>query len=202
MKVLGLTGGMGAGKSTVARFLAAHGAHVVDADQVAREVVEPGTPPLDAIAAEFGDEVLTGEGTLDRAAMAGIVFSDQERLQALEAITHPAIRERITELLLEHLAAEESEPTQRVVVLDHPLLIESGLADDLPVVVVVTAPIELRVQRLAQGRGIDPDDARARMQAQADDDARLAVATHVVRNDGDEDDLRDRVASLWHELAA
>jgi len=193
---------MGAGKSTVARFLAAHGAHVVDADQVAREVVEPGTPPLDAIAAEFGDEVLTGEGTLDRAAMAGIVFSDQERLQALEAITHPAIRERITELLLEHLAAEESEPTQRVVVLDHPLLIESGLADDLPVVVVVTAPIELRVQRLAQGRGIDPDDARARMQAQADDDARLAVATHVVRNDGDEDDLRDRVASLWHELAA
>ena len=202
MKVVGLTGGMGAGKSTVARFLAAHGAHVVDADQVAREVVEPGTPPLDAIAAEFGDEVLTGEGTLDRAAMAGIVFSDQERLQALEAITHPAIRERITELLLEHLAAEESEPTQRVVVLDHPLLIESGLADDLPVVVVVTAPIELRVQRLAQGRGIDPDDARARMQAQADDDARLAVATHVVRNDGDEDDLRDRVASLWHELAA
>jgi len=202
VKVVGLTGGMGAGKSTVARFLAAHGAHVVDADQVAREVVEPGTPPLDAIAAEFGDEVLTGEGTLDRAAMAGIVFSDQERLQALEAITHPAIRERITELLLEHLAAEESEPTQRVVVLDHPLLIESGLADDLPVVVVVTAPIELRVQRLAQGRGIDPDDARARMQAQADDDARLAVATHVVRNDGDEDDLRDRVASLWHELAA
>lgn len=200
MKVVGLTGGMGAGKSTVARCLAAHGAHVVDADQVAREVVEPGMPALAAIVAEFGDEVLTPEGVLDRAAMAGIVFSDQERLRALEEITHPAIRARITELLLEHLAAEAAEPTQRVVVLDHPLLIESGLADDLEVVVVVTAPVDLRVQRLAQGRGIDPDDARARIRAQADDEIRLAVATHVVRNDGAEDDLRDRVVALWQEL--
>lgn len=200
MKVVGLTGGMGAGKSTVARLLAAHGAHVVDADQVAREVVEPGTPALAAIAAEFGDEVLAPDGALDRAVMAGLVFSDQAQLRALEAITHPAIRERITELMLEHLAAEATEHVQRVVVLDHPLLIETGLADDLPVVVVVTAPMELRVQRLVEGRGIDPDDARARMQAQVDDEARLAVATHVVRNDGGEDDLRDRVASLWQEL--
>ncbi len=150
MLVVGLTGGMGAGKSTVARLLGEHGAHVIDADAIAREVVQPGEPALAAIAEEFGDEVLTDDGALDRGAMAGIVFADEDRLQALEAITHPAIRARIAELLSEHEQAEEEESGQRVVVLDHPLLIETGLADDLPVVVVVTAPEDVRVRRLVE----------------------------------------------------
>lgn len=200
MLVIGVTGGMGAGKSTVARLLAEHGAHVIDADAVAREVVAPGAAALAAIADQFGDEVLTDDGALDRPAMAGIVFADEERLRALEAITHPAIRERIAELLREHEQAEAEQDAERVVVLDHPLLVETGLADDLPVVVVVTAPEELRVQRLAQGRGIDPADARARMRSQANDQQRLDAATHVVRNDGDSDALRRRVDALWQQL--
>lgn len=196
MLVVGLTGGMGAGKSTVARLLADHGAHVVDADAVAREVVEPGSGALAAIAQEFGDGVLATDGALDRAAVAAIVFSDPERLRALEAITHPAIRARIAELLAAHERARDG----RVVVLDHPLLVETGLADDLEVVVVVTAPEDLRVRRLAAGRGIDPDDARARMRSQAGEQERLDAATHVVRNDGDHEALAERVARLWHEL--
>lgn len=202
MLVIGLTGGMGAGKSTVARLLAQHGAHVVDADAVAREVVEPGRPALAAIAEEFGDDVLTEDGALDRAAMAGIVFADQARLRALESITHPAIRARIDEVLRAHEQAGAEAGEARVVVLDHPLLVESGLAAELEVVVVVTAPEELRVERLAEGRGIDPDDARARMRAQASDEQRTAAATHVVHNDGDEQQLADRVDRLWRELTA
>ncbi len=193
MLVIGLTGGMGAGKSTVARLLAEHGAHVVDADAIAREVVEPGEPALAAIVEEFGDDVLTDDGALDRAAMAAIVFNDQERLAALEAITHPAIRGRIEA----RLAVHREEDDDRVVVLDHPLLVETGLADELEVVVVVTAPEDLRVRRLAEGRGIDPEDARARMRNQTGDDERRAAATHVVVNDGDLDDLRDRVDEVW-----
>lgn len=200
MLVIGLTGGMGAGKSTVARLLGEHGAHVIDADAVAREVVQPGEPALAAITEEFGDQVLTDDGALDRGAMAEIVFAEEERLRALEAITHPAIRARIAELLDEHERAEAEEPGQRVVVLDHPLLVETGLADDLPVVVVVTAPEDVRVRRLVEGRGVDAADARARMRAQATDEQRRAVATHVVPNDGDADALRDRVAVLWHQL--
>lgn len=200
MRVIGLTGGMGAGKSTVARILEDLGAHVIDADQVAREVVEPGTPGLAAIVEEFGPEVLDDEGGLDRAAMAAIVFADDERLAALEAITHPAIRERIDGLLEEHAAAEARGAGERLVVLDHPLLVETGLADDLPIVVVVVAPEDLRVQRLVEGRGVDADDARARMRQQADDGARVAAASHVVHNDGDEATLRTRVEALWQEL--
>lgn len=200
MLVIGLTGGMGAGKSTVARLFAELGAHVVDADAIAREVVEPGEPALAAIADEFGDEVLTDDGALDRAAMAGIVFADRERLDALEAITHPAIRDRISERLAEHASADDGDG--RVVVLDHPLLVETGLADDLEVVVVVTAPEDLRVERLAEGRGIDPDDARARMRNQAGDEERRAAATHVVVNDGDVDDLEERVRAVWLSVTA
>lgn len=195
MRVVGLTGGMGAGKSTVAAMLAAHGAHVIDADAIARAVVEPGEPALAAIVEEFGASVLDDDGTLDRAAMAGIVFADEERLDALEAITHPAIRARIQTLLDEHAAAPDA--ADRVVVLDHPLLVETGLADDLAVVLVVTAPEDLRVTRLADGRGIDPDDARARIRTQASDEARRAAATHVIVNDGDLDQLAARVSDVW-----
>ena len=198
MQVIGLTGGMGAGKSTVAGLFAEHGAHVIDADAIAREVVQPGEPALAAIAEEFGEDVLTDDGRLDRAAMADVVFADADRLRALEAITHPAIRSRIEDLLAAHAEAEDAE--ERVVVLDHPLLVESGLADELPVVVVVVAPEDLRVERLAAGRGIDPADARARMRSQASDEARAAAATHVVFNDGDLDQLALRVADVWADV--
>lgn len=192
MLVIGLTGGMGAGKSTVARLLAEHGAHVVDADAIAREVVEPGEPALAAIVEEFGEEVLD-DGALDRGALAAIVFSDRERLATLEEITHPAIRGRIEARLAVHREADDD----RVVVLDHPLLVETGLADELAVVVVVTAPEEERVRRLAEGRDIAPEDARARMRNQSGDDERRAAATHVIVNDGDLEELRERVADVW-----
>lgn len=195
MLVIGLTGGMGAGKSTVARLLADLGAHVVDADAIAREVVERGEPALAAIADQFGSGVLTEQGTLDRGAMAAIVFGDAARLRELEAITHPAIRDRIEHRLEQHATADDAD--ERVVVLDHPLLVETGLAEELDVVVVVTAPEDLRVARLAEGRDVDPDDARSRMRNQAGDDERLAAATHVIVNDGDLDALAARVADVW-----
>jgi dephospho-CoA kinase len=198
MLVIGLTGGMGAGKSTVARLFAERGAHVVDADAIAREVVEPGEPALTVIADEFGDEVLTADGALDRGAMAGIVFDDPERLRALEAITHPAIRRRIEARLAAHADARDD----RVVVLDHPLLVETGMAEDLPVVVVVTAPEDVRVARLAAGRGIDPADARARMRNQTDDEQRREAATHVIVNDGGLDALERDVAAVWVSVTA
>ena len=202
MRVVGLTGGMGAGKSTVARLLADLGAHVVDADAIAREVVEPGEPALVALVEQFGDGVLAQDGTLDRAALAAIVFHDDDARAALEAITHPAIRERIAARLADHGEAEQDEPGERVVVLDHPLLVETGLAASLEHVVVVTAPVDLRVQRLAEGRGIDPDDARARIATQASDDERAAAATHVVANDADLELLEQRVRAVWADLVA
>ena len=200
MLVIGLTGGMGAGKSTVARLFEELGAHVVDADAIAREVVEPGEPALDAIVAEFGPDVVTEAGALDRAAMAAIVFSDRDRLAALEGITHPAIRDRIERRLAEHAGADDGD--RRTVVLDHPLLVETGLADELDVVVVVTAPEDLRVARLSEGRGIDEDDARARMRNQAGDEQRRAAATHVIVNDGDLEDLEARVRAVWLSVTA
>lgn len=196
MRVIGLTGGMGAGKSTVARMLEDHGAHVIDADAVAREVVRPGEPALAAIVDAFGDEVLREDGALDRAALAAVVFADEDRRRDLEAVTHPAIRDRIDE----RLAVHERAADDRIVVLDHPLLVETGLASSLPVVVVVTAPLDTRVERLAEGRGIDREDARARIATQADDAQRLAHADHVVVNDGDEEDLAAAVAALWGRL--
>ncbi len=199
MRVVGLTGGMGAGKSTVARLLAGHGAHVIDADAIAREVVAPGTPALDAIANRFGPEVIDAEGGMDRAAMASIVFADPAALRALEAITHPAIRAGIAARLRAHAVAERGSE-ERLVVLDHPLLVEMGLAADLEAVVVVTAPVDLRVARLAEGRGIAEADARARIAAQATDEERAEAATHVVPNDSDQAALASVVAALWSEL--
>lgn len=202
MRVVGLTGGMGAGKSTVARLLAGHGAHVIDADAIAREVVEPGTDALAAIADRFGPHVLAPDGALDRGALAAIVFRDEVELRALEAITHPAIRAGIEGRLAAHRAAEAADGHERVVVLDHPLLVETGLAAELATVVVVTADVETRVARLAAGRDIAPDDARARIAAQTGDAERLRAATHVVANDGSEEDLTAAVAALWRALSA
>jgi dephospho-CoA kinase len=200
MRTVGLTGGIGSCKSTVARLLVGHGAHVVDADAIAREVVEPGEPALEAIRERFGTGVVAADGTLDRPALARIVFAEEAARRDLEAITHPAIRARIEERFAEHAAAEADEAGERVVVLDHPLLVETGLADAFETVVVVTAPSEVRVRRLVD-RGMTEHDARARMASQATDSERRAVATHVLDNGGSEADLAAAVDALWESLA-
>lgn len=199
MHLVGLTGGIGSGKSTVARLLAERGAVVVDADQVAREVVEPGEPALAEIAERFGAGVLD-DGRLDRPALAAIVFGDEDARRDLEAITHPRIGERIATRIGEAQAAEEADGRTRVVVVDHPLLVESGSASGYATVIVVEAPVEVRVQRLVEHRGMAEEDARARIAAQADDATRRAAATHVVDNSGEPEDLAPQVDAILAEL--
>lgn len=199
MYMVGLTGGMGSGKSTVARELEALGAEVIDADVLAREVVAPGEPALEEIRERFGAEVLREDGTLDRPALAGIVFGDDTARADLNAITHPRIGERIAQRI-DTLATAEGDGTAGIVVVDHPLLVETGQAGDFPAVVVVVAPVEVRVRRLQEGRGIDPADARARIESQVSDEERRAAATHVIDNGGDRASLRRQVAEVWSDL--
>lgn len=192
-----VTGGIGSGKSAVSARLAAHGAVVVDADAIAREVVEPGTPGLAEVVAEFGPGVLTPEGALDRPAMAALVFSDPERRLALEAIVHPLVAERAAALLA-------AAPADAVVVYDVPLLAETmrtTRADGhgFDAVVVVTAPREVRVARLV-ARGLAAADAEARIDAQASDEERLALADRVIDNGSGLDDLDRAVDEVWTAL--
>lgn len=191
---VGLTGGVGSGKSTVSALLAGHGAVVIDADALAREVVEPGTPGFDAVVERFGRGVVGADGALDRPALAAIVFNDEGARADLNAIVHPLVGRRTAELM----AATEPDD---IVVYDVPLLVESGLAEGFDVVVVVLADAEIRVQRLAD-RGMTEADARARMAAQATDDQRRAVADEIVTNDGSRDELAVQVDALWERLAA
>lgn len=192
---IAVTGGIGSGKSSVTARLAEHGAVVIDADRIAREVVEPGTPGLAAVVAEFGPGILTADGALDRPALAAIVFADPERRRALEAIVHPLVGRRSQELL-------DAAPADAVVVYDVPLLAESsdfGRAGGFDRVVVVTAPVETRVRRLVE-RGLTEADARARIAAQADDASRLAIADLVVDNGGTEAELDAAADRLWSAL--
>ncbi|MBO0653128.1 dephospho-CoA kinase [Streptomyces triculaminicus] len=193
MLKVGLTGGIGAGKSEVSRLLASYGAVIVDSDRIAREVVEPGTPGLAAVVAEFGPGVLTPEGTLDRPKLGAIVFADPDRLAALNAIVHPLVRARSAEL-------EAAAGTAAVVVHDVPLLAENGLAPLYDLVVVVDAGTDTRLDRLVRLRGMAPDEARARMAAQASREERLAVADVVIDNDGPLETLEPRVAAVWEDL--
>ncbi|WP_377272158.1 dephospho-CoA kinase [Peterkaempfera sp. SMS 1(5)a] len=190
---VGLTGGIGAGKSEVSRLLASLGAVIVDADLIAREVVEPGTPGLAAVVAEFGETVLRPDGTLDRPALGTVVFADPERLAALNAIVHPLVRERSAEL-------EAAAGPGDVVVQDVPLLAENGLAPLYDLVVVVDAPDEVRLDRLVRLRGMAEDEARARMSAQSARADRLAVADVVIDNSGALADLEPRVHEVWEQL--
>ncbi|GAA2721081.1 MULTISPECIES: dephospho-CoA kinase [Streptomyces] len=193
MLKVGLTGGIGAGKSEVSRLLAAYGAVIVDSDRIAREVVEPGTPGLAAVAAEFGPGVLTPEGALDRPRLGAVVFNDPDRLAALNAIVHPLVRARSAEL-------EAAAGPDAVVVHDVPLLAENGLAPLYDLVVVVDASTDTRLERLVRLRGMTPDEARARMAAQATRAQRLAVADVVITNDGPLDALEPQVRALWEQL--
>lgn len=189
---VGLTGGIGSGKSEVARLLREHGAYVVDSDVLAREVVAPGTPGLAAVVEEFGPAVLTDAGELDRPALAAIVFEDPDALARLNAVVHPLVGAAAAE-------AYARAPEDAVIVHDVPLLVETGMAPLFDVVVVVDAPDDVRVERLVR-RGLAEADARARIAAQATREVRNAAAHHVVANTGSLDDLRARVAELWRTL--
>jgi dephospho-CoA kinase len=193
---VGLTGGIGAGKSEVSRRLAARGAVVIDADQLAREVVEPGTPGLAAVVAAFSDEVgpglLGADGSLDRAALGRCVFADPDARRRLEQIVHPLVAARAAELIDAAAAAV-------VVVYDVPLLVENGLEAGYDRVVVVDAADQTRLARLV-ARGMQRSDALARMAAQASRDQRLAAADYVVPNDASMADLDVTVDALWGEL--
>ncbi|WP_405500773.1 dephospho-CoA kinase [Streptomyces anulatus] len=194
MLKVGLTGGIGAGKSEVSRLLVRYGAVLIDSDRIAREVVEPGTPGLAAVVEEFGAGVLTAEGTLDRPALGALVFADAGRLAALNAIVHPLVGARAAEL-------ERAAPEDAVVVHDVPLLTENGLAPLYDLVVVVDATAETQLERLVTLRGMTESDARARMAAQATRDRRLAVADLIVDNDGPLEALEPQVRTVWDELA-
>ena len=187
---VGVTGGIGSGKSTVSRRLAEHGARVVDADSVAREVVEPGTPALELIRERFGDRVIRGDGALDRAALAAIVFPDPEALRVLESITGPAIVAQVARL-------RAATPDHAVSVFDMPLLVERGLWVHEHLTVVVDADIETRVRRLVEQRGLDEHDVRHRIAAQASDDERRLVADVVLDNSGTPGELEAGVDRLW-----
>jgi len=195
---VGLTGGIGSGKSEVSRRLRELGAVVIDADAVAREVVEPGTPGLAAVVAEFGEDVLRANGELDREGLGRIVFGDPEKLARLNAIVHPLVGERIGA----RMAEVERDHPDGVVVYDVPLLVENDLAGGYDVVLVVAASPETQLRRLVQQRGMSEEDARARIAAQAPLEAKLAVADIVIDNDGPLAYLDARVREVWADLRA
>ncbi|MEU5039781.1 dephospho-CoA kinase [Streptomyces griseorubiginosus] len=193
MLKVGLTGGIGAGKSEVSRLLVEHGAVLIDADRIAREVVAPGTPGLAAVVEAFGEEVLAEDGGLDRPKLGSIVFADPDRLAVLNSIVHPLVGTRSREL--ESAAAEDA-----VVVHDVPLLAENSLAPFYDLVVVVDASPETQLDRLVRLRGMTEQDARARMAAQATREKRLEIADIVIDNDVPLDGLRQRVQDVWGDL--
>lgn len=190
MKLIGLTGGIGAGKSTVSARLRARGAVVIDADEITKELQRPGTEVFAAMLARFGDRVLAPDGTLDRQALAGIVFNDAEQLTALNSIVHPAVGKEIFRRMQEQIG------TDAVVVLDIPLLRTDG-AYAVQGVVVVDTPVETAVQRLVEFRAMSEDDARARIANQITREQRLEMADIVLDNGGTEADLDAQIDKAW-----
>ncbi|MGZ4188381.1 MAG: dephospho-CoA kinase [Actinomycetota bacterium] len=195
MLLVGLTGGIGAGKSTVARLLADRGAVIIDADSIVRELQRPGTEVFRAIVERFGKQVVAADGSLDRPKLADIAFRDEDARSALNAIVHPAVYA----VMAERITAIEDETA--VVVLDIPLLAEAGGREGMDVVIVVDADQDLRVTRVVDERGLDARQVRARMAAQASSEQRAALADVVIRNDGDMEALRAQVDALWVMLS-
>jgi dephospho-CoA kinase len=192
---VGLTGGIGSGKSTVSELLADHGAVVIDYDVLAREAVEPGSPGLEAIAERFGAGVISADGSLDRPALAAIVFNDSAALTDLNGITHPAIWRLAA-------AREAAAPADAIVVHDNPLLVEMGAAERCDVVVVVDVPEDVQVARLVGDRGMSESEARARIAAQASREQRTGAADLVIDNTGPLDELARIVGGTWDELVS
>lgn len=193
--VIGLTGGIGSGKSTVAALFAARGARIVDTDAIAHDVVQPGSPVLDAISYEFGTGVLAADGSLDRKALARIVFADPRKRELLNGLTHPAIRARALELI--------GEPaTDEMVVVVVPLLFESGFDAHCDKTIAVVADPDVRLTRAATRDAVPEQDVAARISAQLSDDEYAQRADHVIRNDGDQERLRSQVEELWPKLLA
>ena len=188
---IGLTGGIGAGKSALSATFAQCGGVIVDGDVISREVVQPGTDGLASLVAAFGDDILQPDGSLDRPALAAKAFRDDEARQVLNSIVHPLVGKRRAEIIA-------SVPEDSVVVEDIPLLVESGMAPMFPLVVVVHADVEVRVRRLVEQRGMPEDDARARIAAQADDDQRRAVADIWLDNSGSQEELVQRARDVWN----
>jgi dephospho-CoA kinase len=196
MLLVALTGGVGAGKSTVADLLAQFGAVVLDADDLARRAVQPGTPGLAKLVDEFGPDILDASGALDRAGMARLAFADPDARRRLEAVVHP----EVARLFAEEVAARRDGDD--IVVYSVPLLVERSLAGAFDVVVTVSAPLDVRVARVAASGRMTEEDARARAQSQASDAERESVADRVIPNGGDLDDLRAETGRLWEELLA
>lgn len=198
MDVIGLTGGIAAGKSAVAARFAEHGARIIDADALAREAVEPGTPALAAVVDRFGPGVLTADGALDRAALGAIVFGDEQHRLALNAIVHPAVREAYAR----RVDAIEADDPAAVVIYDVPLLVEARAASEFSSVIVVDAPAATRIERLVTLRGMERSAAEARVAAQIPDAERRALADHVIDASGTLERTIEQVDALWESILA
>jgi dephospho-CoA kinase len=194
MLLVGLTGGMGVGKSTVARILESRGAVVIDADVLARQALLPGTPGYTKVTELFGPDIIGPDGDIDRAALAKRVFADDEARVALESITHPEVFRLLSESL------EDYRDTDRIVVFDAPLIVEAGFEDACDAIVVVSAPEEAQIARVMQERGMTEDAATARLRAQAPAADKERVADFVIRNDGTTAELESTVDALWKKL--
>lgn len=194
--LIGLTGGIASGKSTVARRLVEHGAVHIDADELARRVVEPGKPAYDAIVAEFGRDILRHDGTIDRAKLGEVVFSDDAARSRLNAIVHPAVRQLSGKLF----AKAEAEDPDAVVVYDVPLLVEASVDHPFDLVVVTNAPRRTQVKRLVEERGFDPIQAEARVDAQVDNTSRLAIADVVIDTDESMAHTMSQTDALWQRI--
>jgi dephospho-CoA kinase len=197
MPLVALTGGIASGKSTIARRLGEHGAVVIDADQIVRDVQHPGSPVLAAIADEFGERMLRPDGSLDRAALGSAVFGDPDAVARLNAIVHPAVRAESARRFAEAFASDPAA----VVVYDVPLLVEARVDDPWDLIVVAHAPAEVRTQRLVELRGMTQTDAAARIASQVPDEARLAIADVVIETAGSIDDTLRQVDDLWKRLS-
>ncbi|GAB3690662.1 dephospho-CoA kinase [Corynebacterium nasicanis] len=195
MKIIGLTGGIGSGKTSVADLLRSYGLPVIDADQLARDVVAPGQPALAELADAFGADILQADGSLDRAQLADRAFRDEAATQRLNDITHPRIMGLRDELI--DAARADGEPA---VIYDMPLLVEKGQHEDMDLVVVVHVDVDTRIERLVHGRGLDEADVRRRIAAQTTDAARLAVADVVIDNNGPREELEPQVQALVDQI--
>lgn len=195
MKIIGLTGGIGSGKSTVARSLQEHGFPIVDADLIAREIVEPGQPALAELTKEFGEDILNADGSLDRGLLASRAFTNKGTTQRLNNITHPRINQRTQELF-----DEARENGAEAVIYDMPLLIDKGLHKDMDATIVVHAAEHVRLERLTTKRGLDADDVRRRINAQIDDETRKQYADILLDNNGTEEDLTQQIAQAVDKI--